>query len=1536
MSSTKEKTDSGKPHAAAWLATSFMAELIAHNDPDTFAKTLTQQLRELTGAQTVILLHHDESDNIPCRLLYACPPRRADLLTVDELTQLYQTPLPLPVHVCDIPVNHPLRNLLTKKSTQSILIIPLYASGRMNGKVILLDLPEPDRIDDIQPLSDFLSPFLGIALQNALIQQVLHAQKKNLEEQVKARTEDLNGARLAALNMMEDAVLAKDRLEITQYALDHSADAVFWVERDTSFSYVNNSACQLLGYTREELLNLSVPEIDPNFPPQKMAKAFTTLEQSGALDVESTLTAKDGRIIPVEIHDSIVRIGSRTFICAFVHDITSRKMAERALRESRTNLKITLNSIGDAVISTDTDGRVILMNPIAETLTGWPQAEAAGKPLEDIFRIINESTREIIRSPVDAVLKSGMIVGLANHTLLLSKNGREIPIADSGAPIKNEEGETIGVVLVFRDQTKERAARKEIEESEARYRLLFENMTTGFALHEMIYDDQGRPADYRWLQVNPAFEKLTGLSAEKAIGHTVKELLPETEDIWIETYGNVAKTGQSVEFESYAKELDKYFEVRAFCPAPDQFAVMFSDISDRKRSAEALARSEAKYRQLFEQSTDASLIIKDGCFIDCNQAAIEMLHCKDQSEINNRPPGELSPETQPDGQHSHEKAMQLIQRMQHEKSLRFEWHHQRTDGEVFPVEVSLTRLIDTEGNHIIHTLWRDISETKQLQKAIEKRIIALTRPLNQAANIAFNDLFDLTEFQRIQDEFAAATGVASIITRPDGTPITQPSNFTELCKNIIRKTKKGCENCYKSDAALGRCNPEGPVIQPCLSGGLWDAGVSITVGDQHIANWLIGQVRDETQTEENMRTYAREIGADETAFIEAFQAVPSMSHEHFEAVAQALYTLANQLSTSAYQNIQQARFIADQKKAEQALRESQEYLAAMWSTMDIGILLIDAATRKILRVNPAILTMSGYREAELIGKICHKLVCPAEVEKCPVGDLQKPVDRSERKLVCSDGKQIDVEKSVKKIFLNGKTVYLETLIDISERNRALAELRRLSTAIEQSPDAVVITEPNGIIQYVNPAFETITGYSPEEARGKTPRILKSSQHSAAFYTDLWKTISTGNTWTGHLINKHKNGELYTEEATITPVRNATGEITGYVAIKRDITQELAKEERFRQSQKMEAVGQLAGGIAHDFNNILQAILGFSEILLCELNQEGKERRHVVEIEKAAKRAAEMTRQLLAFSRKQPVDKKRININETIGDTEVLLQILLGKKATCTLDLAPDLNEVYADHSQITQIIMNLAVNARDAMTEEGRLTIATENITFESQATAGMPDATSGSFVCLSVTDTGCGMDQEAKDHLFEPFFTTKAVGKGTGLGLSVVYGIVKQNRGWIHVYSEENLGTTFKIYLPSCTPASPDHPGDNPHPGRILLVDDDKKTRDLVTDLLQTSGYEAIQAESAEEAIKLFRREKGLFDMLFSDIILPEQTGISLADTLRIENPTLPVLLYSGYQDRRERWIQLESKGYHFLQKPFSIATMLAAVHDTLSEKFH
>lgn len=362
------------------------------------------------------------------------------------------------------------------------------------------------------------------------------------------------------------------------------------------------------------------------------------------------------------------------------------------------------------------------------------------------------------------------------------------------------------------------------------------------------------------------------------------------------------------------------------------------------------------------------------------------------------------------------------------------------------------------------------------------------------------------------------------------------------------------------------------------------------------------------------------------------------------------------------------------------------------------------------------------------------------------------------------------------------------------------ETKRLAITIESAAEYIIVTDPNGNIQYVNPAFEKITGYKREEVIEENPRILKSGRHNQNFYRNLWDTIKSGRTWRGEFINRKKDGTIYYEEAVISPVFDKSGTITSFVAVKHDVTEKKNLEDQYMQAQKMEAIGRLAGGIADDFNNMLSVIMGYSEIILNKLAKNSETYSEIEEIYKAGLRSSELTAQLLAFARKQTVKPKIIDLNDEISTHLKMLRRLIGENIKLRWIPGEPLWKVKLDLGQLSQILNNLCINARDAINDVGNITIETKNVTIDSSYHKLRPFVKEGEYVMFAVTDDGKGMDEHVKSHIFEPFFTTKTIGEGTGLGLSSVYGAVKQNNGFILVYSEPGKGTTFKIYFPRYT----------------------------------------------------------------------------------------------------------------------------------------
>ena len=506
------------------------------------------------------------------------------------------------------------------------------------------------------------------------------------------------------------------------------------------------------------------------------------------------------------------------------------------------------------------------------------------------------------------------------------------------------------------------------------------------------------------------------------------------------------------------------------------------------------------------------------------------------------------------------------------------------------------------------------------------------------------------------------------------------------------------------------------------------------------------------------------------------------------------------------------------------------------------------------------------------------------------------------------------------------------------RRRGAEEgLVKLASAVEQAGDVVMITDRDGEIEYVNPAFTKITGYTADESIGRSPRILKSGQHDQAFYRELWNTILAGKTWRGTLINRKKTGEIFEAEETISAIRNADGVITHFVSVARDITERHRLEEQLRQSQKMEAIGKLAGGIAHDFNNLLTAIMGYSDLLLSQMEPGGRPRKNAEEIRKAAFRAAALTHQLLAFSRQQVLATKVLNLNAVVTNLEPLLQRLIGEDIELSIVPSPVLGQVRADPGQIEQIILNLVVNARDAMPNGGSLTIGMANVALDAASAGTQAAVPPGRYVLLTVSDTGCGMDADTQTRIFDPFFTTKEQGKGTGLGLATVYGIVRQSGGYVWVYSEPGHGATFKIYLPQVTASAGPIPTDTgpllPLRGTetILLVEDEETVRGLAGEVLEGNGYTVLAARHSKDAFLASGRQEGSIHLLVTDVVMPGLSGRELAERLASSRPTMKVLYISGYTDDAVVRHGVLVEGAAFLQKPFTPDMLLRKVREVL-----
>ncbi len=522
-----------------------------------------------------------------------------------------------------------------------------------------------------------------------------------------------------------------------------------------------------------------------------------------------------------------------------------------------------------------------------------------------------------------------------------------------------------------------------------------------------------------------------------------------------------------------------------------------------------------------------------------------------------------------------------------------------------------------------------------------------------------------------------------------------------------------------------------------------------------------------------------------------------------------------------------------------------------------------------------------------------------------------------------------------KAFVIAVSNQISLIFERCQRHRIEAALALQSAALDAAADAMVITDREGGLVWANPAFTQLTGYTVPEALGKNPReLVKSGVHDSSFYQNMWTTLLDGRVWRGELTNRRKDGVLYVEDQTITPVTDATGAITHFVSIKRDLSAQRTLEAQLLQAQKMEVVGRLSGGIAHDFNNLLTVINGTAELALMDLAPDHPVRADFERIKESGMRASSLTRQLLAFSRKQITRRETVDLSQLLTNFRGMLQRLIGEDITLIVNADALLATVSADPSQIEQVVLNLAVNARDAMPLGGRLTIEVRNVALDQAFADTHTGVNPGRHVLLEVTDTGTGMSAETLSLLFEPFFTTKEDGKGTGLGLATVYGVVQQSGGTIWVESALGRGTTFSIYLPATsapqmatakelTPAA-GH-------GTVLLVEDEDAVRDLATRILRAAGYTVLAASNAAMALERLRTGGADVELIVTDVVLPGMGGREMAEQALKLRPGIPVLYTSGYTDDTVLAYGVAQNTVHFIAKPFTVSALTNKIREVV-----
>ncbi len=636
--------------------------------------------------------------------------------------------------------------------------------------------------------------------------------------------------------------------------------------------------------------------------------------------------------------------------------------------------------------------------------------------------------------------------------------------------------------------------------------------------------------------------------------------------------------------------------------------------------------------------------------------------------------------------------------------------------------------------------------------------------------------------------------------------------------------------------------------------------------------------------------------------------------------------------------LSEVRDISERIEARHALKESEERFRGLYENALVG-LYRTTPDGEIQMANPALVKMLGYSsEEELKQRNLEKEGYDPDYSREKfkhILEVKDSIVGLESAWKTKDGRIIYVLESARAVRdESGEIRYYEgTVLDITDKKYAQQERDRLAALVNQASEAIILTDPDGNIEYVNLAYEKATGYSRDEVLGKNPKIVKSGKHNLEFYKNLWDTIKSGKTWQGEFINRKKDGTLYYEDSFIFPIKNDKDEIINFAAVKKDITSQKQLEQQFYRAQRMESVGTLAAGIAHDLNNILSPIMMGVQILKKQ-DQNEKPKKYLDAIEVSAKRGADLVKQVLTFARGVEGAQIHLNPKHLIKEIQQIIKEAFPKNIELYVDIPKDVRMIKADPTQIHQVLMNLCVNAKDAMPDGGKLSITTENEDVDKSIAKMHSLPKPGTYVKINVSDNGIGIPKDVQEKIFEPFFTTKEMGKGTGLGLSTTLSIVKSHGGFIDVRSEPNKGTTFNIYLPAVV--SPvlqkkeiqQHTAPQGNGEHILLVDDESSLLEISKEILESHGYRVTTTCDGTEAVATYADKNNRnIDAVITDMVMPNMDGMMTIQVLRKINPEVKIIAVSGFSEKMNKKSLEEHQVYHYLNKPYTGNQLLEKV---------
>ena len=1250
--------------------------------------------------------------------------------------------------------------------------------------------------------------------------------------------------------------------------VNSSEDAIFSTTHEGLIATWNAGAERIYGYAAEEIKGKHFVTFIPEDQRGDVAAIDEQLSRGEAvLQFEHENMRKDGSRFQASLTLSPIKdaTGAVTGKSVIMRDVTDRKRAEEALRDSEERFHSLVDNAPVGIYRTTAQGRIVMANPALVTILGYKNfEELAARNLEENGFELGYFRRKFREN----LEREGQVKGL--EALWEKRDGSVISVRESARVVRGNSGN----VLYYEGTVEDITERKREEEERLFKAALLEAQSEATLDGILAVDISGnillanQQVINMWNFPEDAIRtKDDRIAMEHALAqlkdpHTFKERV---------NYLNAHPAEKS--WDEIALKDGRVFD-RYSSPLQDSIGKhygriwYFRDITKRKRAEEDLYQSR-QMLQVILDTIPQRVFWKDRSltYLGCNRAFAIDAGLRDPAEIIGKNDHELAcRETAGLYRDDDNSVME-----QNAPRLNFEEPQARPEGDQRWLRISKLPLRDRAGKVIgVIGTYEDITERKRLE----------------------------TELQG-QKRFAEAM-------------------LDSLKSGVVACDARGVLTFFNHAT--------------CELHGLPLESIPAEEWAQHYDLYLMD---GKTLMKKEDMPLFRALRGEQISNAEMMIIPKGGQRRSILASGQPIIGSEGQIQGA----VVSMHEITARKRAEGDLRASETSYRHLFEAARDGILILDQGTGEIRDVNPFLVNLLGYSKDELVGRKLWEIGPLHDVfaSKVEFDELQRKgyARHEDLPLQTRAGKHLTVEFVSNAYLVGDKEVIQCNIRDITERKRAEQERARLTTAIEQASEGVVITDNGGIIQYVNPAFSVITGYSRQEALGKNPSILKSGEQSAEFYATLWGTVLSGKVWKGEMTNRRKDGGLYPERMSITPVLNEEGEITHLIAMKEDITGRQMLENQYRQAQKMEAVGRLAGGVAHDFNNLLTIINGYNELMIEQFAANDPMRTYATEIKGAGERAVGLTRQLLAFSRQEVLAPKVFDLNTLIAKVSKMLKRLIGEDISMVFSPTPLPVTIKADPGHIEQVLMNLAVNSRDAMPRGGKLTVQTSLIQVDESYTSTHFPMTPGSYVMVAVSDTGSGMNKDIQTHIFEPFFTTKEQGKGTGLGLATVYGIVKQSGGYIWVYSEPGEGTCFKIYLPEVAgapEATMEPVGATGGSETILLVEDDDRLRGLTRMILETrGGYKVLESSGGKEALRVEGELTEPIHLLLTDVVMPGMSGRELGEKLTALRPEMKVLYMSGYTDDtvvRHGVLEAEMA---FIQKPFSPQSLLRKVREFL-----